>query len=96
MNALLYLIITAFTFYRYLILARVVLSWVGPVPYHPLIHWIYKLTDPILRPFRLAFPIGGMAIDFSPIIAFFVLTLAQSLIIRLLTPLLTFSPPGAL
>lgn len=84
MSFLIQLVNLAFSIYGFMILARVVISWVGHVPYHPVVHFIYKTTEPILRPFRVLLPLGGMALDFSPLIAFFVLRLLQSIVVKLL------------
>jgi YggT family protein len=54
--------------YFILIIAAVILSWVGARARHPIIPLIYQLTEPVLRPFRkLIPPIGG--IDLSPLFA---------------------------
>jgi YggT family protein len=43
--------------------------------------FIYDVTEPFLAPFRRIIPMSsGMPIDFSPILAFFVLGLIQSLV----------------
>ena len=54
--------------YFVLIIARVVISWIGGQSRHPLIPLIYQLTEPVLRPFsKLIPPIGG--VDLSPLLA---------------------------
>jgi YggT family protein len=54
--------------YFVLIIARVIVSWVGSQSRHPLIPLIYKLTEPVLRPINKLIPtIGG--IDLSPLLA---------------------------
>jgi YggT family protein len=72
-----------------LILVRVLLSWVRPDPYNPIIRMIYQITDPILDPFRqlmdrIVPPTAGMRIDFSPIIAIFVLDIMRKILLRIL------------
>jgi YggT family protein len=58
---------------------RIALSWFPHDPYHPIISLIYRITDPILTPFRqLIPPIGGL--DISPIFAFMALSLIEKLI----------------
>ncbi|NLM42450.1 MAG: YggT family protein [Clostridiales bacterium] len=66
---------------------RILLSWIRVSPYNSLVNIIYQLTDPILEPFRNLIDRAGINtgfIDFSPLIAFFVLQLLESLIIRVL------------
>lgn len=78
-----------FQAYQFLILIRVLLSWVNVNPYgrainHPLIDLLYRLTDPVLEPLRrLIPPIGGM-LDISPIVAMILLEVVRQVIVRLL------------
>jgi YggT family protein len=54
--------------YFFLIIAMVLLSWVGRGLRHPVIPLVYQLTDPVLRPIRRVIPpIAG--IDLSPLFA---------------------------
>lgn len=70
-----------------LIIARVLVSWLGHNQFNPLIQQLYRLTDPLLKPFQnIVHPekIGG--IDLSP---FFAL-LAVQLVARFLLQILPF------
>lgn len=73
----------AFWVYGALIIVRVILSWVRHNPYNPGIRFIYEVTDPYLRFFRRLIPPIGM-VDFSPIVALFVLDLLQRIVFWLL------------
>jgi YggT family protein len=53
--------------YTWLILARVILSWVNPQPRNELLLWVMRLTEPLLGPLRRLVPIPG--IDLSPLLA---------------------------
>jgi len=62
------LLLTLLMTYFVLIIARVIVSWIGARSRHPLIPLIYQLTEPVLRPFsRLFPPIGG--VDLAPLFA---------------------------
>ena len=51
-----------------LIIASVILSWVSARMQHPVVPLVYKLTEPVLAPFRKFIPpIAG--IDLSPLFA---------------------------
>jgi YggT family protein len=76
-----------FRIYSYLILARIFLSWLPVDRSNPIIRLIYQVTEPILAPFRVVIPLGGMGIDLSPIIVFFLLNLLRSALIRLIVNL---------
>lgn len=63
----------------WMIVIRAVLSFVSPDPYNPVVQMLYRLSDPILKPFqRLIPPIGGL--DISPIFAVLALQLVRVLI----------------
>jgi YggT family protein len=83
MAFLVYLIDLVFTLLTLAILARVLLSWVNPDPYHPIVRALYQITEPILEPIRRYLPRTGM-IDFSPLVAIILLQLIQQLLVRLL------------
>ncbi|MDT8448646.1 MAG: YggT family protein [Wenzhouxiangellaceae bacterium] len=54
--------------YMVLIIAEVILSWVGGAMRHPIIPLIYQLTRPVLEPIRRVVPnIAGL--DLSPLVA---------------------------
>ncbi len=68
----------------YLLFARVILSWLPTARNNPLVRFIYEITEPLLSPFRRIMPRTGMPVDFSPILAFFVLQIVRNFIIRML------------
>ncbi len=71
----------ALTLYMYVIIARAVLSWVSPDPYNPIVQFIHKATEPVLKKVRKILPdLGG--IDLSPIVVLFVILFLQSAVIR--------------
>ena len=72
-----------------LILARVLMSWFPKAHGNQFVRLLYSLTEPILAPIRSLLrktPLGGpgMMIDFSPVIAFLLLNIVQSLISNIL------------
>jgi YggT family protein len=62
------------------LLVRVLSSWFRPSPYSPWVRWTYPLTDWLLNPLRRIIPQLGM-MDVSPIVAYFVLTIAEKLVL---------------
>jgi YggT family protein len=73
-----------FRLYGYAILARIVLSWIPLERNNLVVQFIYKITEPILASFRIILPLGGMWLDLSPIIVFFLINLLQRSIINIL------------
>jgi YggT family protein len=84
MNSFLYYFIRfLFEGMIWLIIIRVVLSWVPIDPYSPMVRMLREITDPVLEPFRrLIPPIGGF--DFSPIVALFVLEFLEQFLLRMM------------
>lgn len=71
-----------------LILARVILSWLQVSRNNKVIEILYQLTEPILGPIRNLLsktPLGGpgMMLDFSPIIALFLMEFIGGVLVML-------------
>ncbi len=73
-----------FSVFYIALLLRVIASWVRLNPYGRLVRWSYALTEPMLGPLRRALPTLGM-IDISPLVAYFVLRLLETLLTRLVS-----------
>lgn len=68
------------TLYFWLVLARVILSWVGGGSGHPAVPLLMQLTEPLLRPIRRALPaLGGF--DLSPLLFTLLILLARILLV---------------
>ncbi len=84
MFAVIRVINLVFQIYSYLVLARILISWFPVDRNNPIIDFIYRVTEPILAPFRIIIPLGMMGLDLSPILAFFFLDIFRRLLIKLL------------
>ena len=62
------------------LLVRVLSSWFPGAAHSRWVRWTYPLTDWILRPLRRVIPQIGM-IDISPIAAYFLLSIAERLVL---------------
>lgn len=51
---------------NFLIIARVIISWLNADPFNPIVRFVVESTDPLLRPFRKFIPPLG-ALDLTPI-----------------------------
>lgn len=55
--------------YSWVIIAAALISWVSPDPRNPVVQFLHKVTEPVLRPVRNLLPpwkTGGL--DLSPLI----------------------------
>lgn len=75
------LAILSLNLFFFVILIRIILSWISPNNYNPVTALLTTISEPILRPFRrLIPPVGGL--DISPI---FAIVLLQAVVIFLRT-----------
>jgi YggT family protein len=54
--------------YMIIIFARAAISWVNPDPYNQIVIFLYRVTEPVLRPILRKLPMNNAGIDFSPFI----------------------------
>ena len=69
---------------QWLVIIAAVISWVNPDPRNPIVQFLYRTTEPILRPFRKILPprrTGG--IDFSPILVILLIIFLKAFLSRL-------------
>jgi YggT family protein len=66
----------------FLVIARVVLSWVGADPYNQLVRIVIVYTEMVLRPIRRWIPPIGPGIDLSPIVLFLLISLVKVVIVQ--------------
>ena len=70
---------------QWLVIAAALVTWVSPDPRNPIVQFLFRSTEWILRPCRRILPprrTGG--IDFSPILAILLIVIVKQLIIGLL------------
>lgn len=84
-SAIFELAILSLNMFFFVVLVRVILSWVAPHTYNPVSALLATVAEPILRPFRRILPpLGGL--DLSPILAI-VLLQAGVIILQAYKPL---------
>ena len=66
--------------YSWLIMGRVILSWVNPQPRNEILLMVIRVTEPLLGPLRALIPLRG--IDLSPILAWLLIQLLMRLIVQ--------------
>jgi len=66
--------------YSYLLLLRVILSWVNPNPRNSMLLMVVNVTEPVLAPLRGILNFKGF--DFSPILALFLIRILMNVILK--------------
>ncbi len=85
-KSLAFLFNTIFNILYFLLIARIILSWFAVNPYNEIVQLLYRITDPILAPFR-RLPLHMGPIDFSPIVAFLALWFVRNFVVGILLQL---------
>ena len=78
--------------YEFLLLIRVLLSWINVDPYrpvidHPVVDILQRITDPVLAPLRRLIPPVGGAVDISPVVALIILEVLRRILVSVLVGL---------
>ena len=77
--------------YMWILIARVIVSWVilfRPGPFlHSLSYGLSRLTNPVLRRIRRYIPLQGAGVDFSPFIAILIIVFLQRFLVTTLIDL---------
>jgi YggT family protein len=70
------------TFYLWIVIARVIVSWVSADPRNPIVRFLYNATDPLFYWVRRSIPtvVGGL--DFSPLIIFGAIYFLEAFLVR--------------
>lgn len=72
----------AITIYIWIIIIRALISWVNPDPFNPIVRFLYRATEPVLRPIRRKLPTYQIGLDLSPLLVI----LALEIVDRFLLP----------
>ena len=68
--------------YMWIVIARVVISWVNADPYNPLIRFIYSATEPVLERVRRILPVYAGGWDLSPFVVWIAVLFLQHFVVR--------------
>ncbi len=70
--------------YMWVIIIRALLSWVNPDPHNPIVQFLYRVTEPVLRPIRRRLPLWQMGVDISPMIVILIIVFLQYFLVPVL------------
>ena len=81
-----------FQIYEFLLLIRVLLTWINSDPYrpvidHPAVRFLERITDPVLAPLRRLIPPIGGVVDISPVVALIILEIVRRILVSVLVGL---------
>jgi YggT family protein len=79
--ALAKLIYIAVEVYFWIIIARALVSWVNPDPYNPIVRFLHRATEPVLRPIRQRLPVT-MNLDLSPLVVLLALKIVEWVVVE--------------
>lgn len=78
-----YIISLVYTVFYWLLLFRIIVSFMPVSPQSAPVQFIYSLTEPLLAPIRNAFgliTLGGMSLDVSPLVLLLMLDIIRRLL----------------
>jgi len=64
------LVISLIGLYRWVVVIRVLISWINPDPYNPIVQFLRSVTDPAIDALRRVMPnfLWSTGLDFTPLI----------------------------
>jgi YggT family protein len=72
--------------YTFIVAAAVIVSWVNPDPYNPIVHFLRQITEPVFSRVRRFLPRAAFQwrIDLTPIVVFVLLMAIDTVLVGLL------------
>jgi YggT family protein len=68
--------------YWWILLGRVVISWVNADPYNPIVRFFYVATEPVLARVRRLLPVSMGGFDLSPIVVWIGVIFLQRFLVQ--------------
>lgn len=93
-NLILFVISTlqeVLSLYSWIVLIAVLLTWIEPNPYNPIVRFLYSVTEPVFDFVREHIPVVFGGIDLSPIIVFIAIRFVQQVVLTTLAQYLLVS-----
>ena len=66
--------------YMWVIIIRVLISWINPDPYNPIVQFLRSVTDPAIEGLRRMLPrfLWSSGLDFTPLVLILLLQIAMT------------------
>ena len=68
--------------YMWILIGRIIVSWVNADYSNPIVRFLYATTEPVLEPVRRRLPLFAGGLDLSPIVVWVTIIFLQLFLIR--------------
>jgi YggT family protein len=68
--------------YMWILIGRIIVSWVNADYSNPIVRFLYAATEPVLEPVRRRLPLFAGGLDLSPIVVWIAIIFLQRFLIR--------------
>jgi YggT family protein len=68
--------------YMWIIIARVIISWVDADPSNAIVRFVYAATDPVLERVRRVLPVFAAGFDLSPIVVWILVIFLRRFVVQ--------------
>jgi YggT family protein len=78
-GGLIRLVSSAIEVYKWIVIVRVLVSWISPDPFNPIVQFLRGVTDPVLDRLRGWLPrfLWSTGLDFTPLVLILLLQVVQ-------------------
>lgn len=68
--------------YMWILIGRIIVSWVNADYGNPIVRFLYAATEPVLEPVRRRLPVFAGGFDLSPIVVWLAILFLQRFLVR--------------
>jgi YggT family protein len=68
--------------YVWILIGRVIVSWVNADYHNPIVRFLYAATEPVLDPVRRRMPLSAGGFDVSPLLVWIAIVFLQRFLVR--------------
>lgn len=68
--------------YMWILIGRVIVSWVNADYHNPIVRFLYAATEPVLDPVRRRMPLTAGGLDLSPLLVWIAIVFLQRFLVR--------------
>lgn len=68
--------------YMWILIGRVIVSWINADYHNPIVRFLYAATEPVLDPVRRRMPLTAGGLDLSPLLVWIAIVFLQRFLVR--------------